>query len=179
MNKIAYLSLSLILVLSSCGMFQNSGKLSFRKVEQGPKEVKTKEPVSAIQEHNLTQLETVQSEQEETILARTADEKNIKPEAIKRPSDKRFLAQQLSVEFKPVKQVIQQGKKVKEKLTPQPMDSVVKRAILFLVVALLFALLGAVFYYNLGVFGMIFGIIFYIGAAVYFVIAIIMLISAA
>lgn len=175
MNKIAYLSL--ILILSSCGMLQNSGKLSFRKVEQETKEVKTKEPVSSIEVHNLAQLETVQSEQEVTILTHTADEKNVKPEAIKRPSDNKFVAQQLSVEFKPVKQVIEQGKKVTKKLTPQPMDSGVKKAIFFLVAAILLALLGAVFYYNLGIFGMILGIIFYIGAAVYFVIAIIMLIA--
>lgn len=177
MNKIAYLSLSFILVLSSCGMFQNSGKLSFRKVEQEPKEVKTKQPVSAIEEHNLTQLGTVQSEQEETLRAHTADKKNAEPKAIKRPSAKKLVAQQLSADFKPVKQVIHQGKKVKEKLTPHPMDSGVKKAIFFLIAAILLALLGAVFYYNLGVFGMILGIIFYIGAAVYFVVAIFMLIA--
>ena len=94
-----------------------------------------------------------------------------------RPSDKRFVAQQLSAEFKPVKQVIQQGKNVTKKLSPQPSEGSVKKALFFIVVAILLALLGAVFYYNLGVFGMILGIVFYIGAAIYLLIGIIMLIA--
>lgn len=178
MNRIAFLSLSLIFVLSSCGMFQNSGKLSFRKVEQSEKEVKSKRFSSDNDELDLAQSQIVQSEKrEEALVAHVEDDKKDKPNVIKSQNSKKFTAQNFSTDFKPVKQVIQQGKKVTKKLSPRPSEGGVKKALFFIVVAILLALLGAVFYYNLGVFGMILGIVFYIGAAIYLLIGIIMLIA--
>lgn len=178
MKNLVYVSLTISLLLSSCGTIQNSGKLSFRKVEQSEKEMESKHFISEKQELDLAESETIQTEKrEEAPYAIVEVNKNAEPKAIKNQNSKKFTAQNFSTVFKPVKQGIQQGKKVTKKLTPQPMDSGVKKAILFLIAAILLALLGAVFYYNLGVFGMILGIIFYIGAAVYFVVAIIMLIA--
>lgn len=178
MKNLAYLSLAISIVLSSCGTIQNSGKLSFRKVEQGEKEMKSKHFISEKEELDLAVNKTVQTEKrEEAPCAIVEVDKNTEPKAIKSQNSKNFTAQNFSTDFKPVKQVIQEGKKVTKKLTPQPSEGGVKKALFFIVVALLLALLGAVFYYNLGVFGMILGIVFYIGAAIYLLIGIIMLIA--